>query len=211
MSRGKKIIELREFHLQLAFAGARVHRENVEDQLRAVDHARADDFLHVAKLHGSEVVIDDHERDILQLGFVANFFEFAAAYERGGIERVANLQQRTADFRAGGNGQLFEFFERIAAQGARIEGAPVRSFLQAHADEQHAFAIIDGLRRSHAVAIPFPGVGRRVFAEVKDIQTRLYAHCGWCVNATQMPAKRWDGLRGGRCGVLRGGENQIGE
>jgi hypothetical protein len=44
----QQIVELREFHLQLAFARTRVHGKNVEDELGAVDHTRADALLHVA-------------------------------------------------------------------------------------------------------------------------------------------------------------------
>ena len=44
----QQIIQLRQLHLQLAFACARVHRENIQDQLRAVNHARADALLHIA-------------------------------------------------------------------------------------------------------------------------------------------------------------------
>src|ERR1700676_1264431 len=54
---GKQIIQLREFHLKLAFTGARMARENVEDQLRAINHAAAHAFFKIAKLPGSQIVI----------------------------------------------------------------------------------------------------------------------------------------------------------
>ena len=149
VSRGKQIIQLRQLHLQLAFAGARVHGENIQDQLRAVNHAGADALLHIAQLHGSEIVVHDHQRDVAQLGFGANFVELAAADERGGIERFAHLQHAAGNFRAGAFGQLVQFFQRIAPGSRRITRASARRFFQADADEQHAFAIVHGLRSFH--------------------------------------------------------------
>ena len=97
----EKIIQLRELHLELAFARARVRGENIEDELRAVDHAAANSLLHVAKLNGREIVVDNHERNTVEFRFHADFVDFAAAYERGGIERFANLQQRAGNVCAG--------------------------------------------------------------------------------------------------------------
>ena len=39
------VLQLRQFHLQLTFAGPRMPRKNVEDQLRAVNHPRVDSFV----------------------------------------------------------------------------------------------------------------------------------------------------------------------
>src|SRR5208282_2139284 len=49
----EQVVQLREFHLELAFPRAGVAGEDVEDQLSAVDDAAADSLFHVAKLHGS--------------------------------------------------------------------------------------------------------------------------------------------------------------
>ncbi len=49
---GKHVVELREFDLQLSFAAARMTRKNIQDQLRAVDHAALCGLFDVALLHG---------------------------------------------------------------------------------------------------------------------------------------------------------------
>ena len=54
------VLELRELHLQFSFCARRVLREDVEDQLRPVDHPRVERVLEEALLRGIELVIDDH-------------------------------------------------------------------------------------------------------------------------------------------------------
>ena len=54
------VLELRELDLQLPLGARRVLREDVEDQLRAVDDARVERVLEVALLRGIELVVDDH-------------------------------------------------------------------------------------------------------------------------------------------------------
>src|SRR5208282_4359469 len=93
----EQVVQLREFHLELAFPRAGVASEDVEDQLSAVDDAAADSLFHVAKLHGSEVVVDDHERHVARFGFDANLVNLAATDEGGGIKGVAYLEQRPGD------------------------------------------------------------------------------------------------------------------
>ena len=72
----------------------------------AVDDPGADGFLHVAQLHRSEIVVDDDQRNVVQFGFGANFFELAFADESGGIERVAHLQHGAGNIGAGTFGEL---------------------------------------------------------------------------------------------------------
>ena len=42
------VLELGEFHLQLAFAGPGVAREDIEDQLRSIDHVARQTSFDVA-------------------------------------------------------------------------------------------------------------------------------------------------------------------
>src|SRR4029077_2216898 len=77
----KQVVKLREFDLQLAFSGARMDREDVENELGAIDDAAANSLLHVAKLHRGQIVIDDYERHVAKLGFQSNLFEFSFADE----------------------------------------------------------------------------------------------------------------------------------
>ena len=111
----------------------------------------ADTFFHVAQLHGSQIVIDDDQRNVLQLGFGANFFEFASADERGGIERIADLQHGAGDIGSGAFGELCKFLQRIASGSGRLTQAAARRFFQSDADEQDAFAGVDGLGSLHRV------------------------------------------------------------
>ena len=53
------VLELCELHLELALGRHRVLREDVEDQLRAVDDAQAERVLEPSLLPGLEVVVDD--------------------------------------------------------------------------------------------------------------------------------------------------------
>ena len=54
------VLELRELDLQLALGRDGVLREDVEDQLRAVDDSRVERVLEVALLRRVELVVDDH-------------------------------------------------------------------------------------------------------------------------------------------------------
>ena len=53
--------QLREFHLQLAFAAARVLREDVENEHRAVDDRHRNDLLEIAALAGTQIVEDEQQ------------------------------------------------------------------------------------------------------------------------------------------------------
>ena len=55
------VFQLRQLHLQLAFPGLRVFRENVEDELGAVNHPGVDQLFDVALLRGGEVVIEQQK------------------------------------------------------------------------------------------------------------------------------------------------------
>src|SRR5207247_11125541 len=71
------VLELRELDLELALGADGVLREDVEDQLRAVDDACLERVLEGTLLDGAELVVDEqHLRpgawiDLLQLGELA--------------------------------------------------------------------------------------------------------------------------------------------
>ncbi len=54
------VVQLREFHLQAAFASVGAGGEDVEDELGAVDDFRLDGLFEIALLGRGEVVIEDH-------------------------------------------------------------------------------------------------------------------------------------------------------
>src|SRR5262249_57945131 len=53
------VLELRKLDLELSLGADGVLREDVEDQLRAIDDARLQRVLEVALLRGLELVVDD--------------------------------------------------------------------------------------------------------------------------------------------------------
>ena len=62
-SRGSRYLQLRELDLQLAFARPRAAREDVEDQLRAVEHLALERRLEVAQLRRRQLVVEDDDVD----------------------------------------------------------------------------------------------------------------------------------------------------
>ena len=90
--------------MQLAFAAARMPRENIQDELRAVDDAALGEFFDVALLHGRKIAIENNKGRVMRDGFGANFVKFAAPDERGGIGGIAHLKQSGGNFRAGAGG-----------------------------------------------------------------------------------------------------------
>ena len=63
-SRGSRIFQLRQLDLQLAFARPRAPREDVENELRAIDDLAADRFLDLPQLRRRQLVVEDHDVDV---------------------------------------------------------------------------------------------------------------------------------------------------
>jgi hypothetical protein len=55
------VLKLRQLHLQLPLAGARVAGKNVQNQLRAVQHAAGKRRLKIAQLRRRQVVVEEHQ------------------------------------------------------------------------------------------------------------------------------------------------------
>jgi hypothetical protein len=111
---------LRQFDLQLAFAAPGMPRENIENQLRAVDHPAFRGFFDIALLHGRKVAVEDYQRRPVCRGFGTNFIQLAPADERGGIGGIAHLKDGSGDLRACATRQLNELCKR----GARFQPTP---------------------------------------------------------------------------------------
>ena len=60
----QQVLQLRELDLQLAFARARAPREDVENQLRAIDDLAADRLLDLAQLRRRQLVVEDDDVDV---------------------------------------------------------------------------------------------------------------------------------------------------
>jgi hypothetical protein len=73
-------VQLRQFDLQLAFAGSRVTRKDVENELRAVDHPPLNDLFDVALLRWTEIVIEQQHIGIDGSGCARNFLKLAGTH-----------------------------------------------------------------------------------------------------------------------------------
>ena len=72
------VFELCQFDLQLAFTGLGMARKDVEDELRAVDHALVQDALDVALLRRREIVIEEDQVGLRRGRCAFDFFKLAA-------------------------------------------------------------------------------------------------------------------------------------
>ena len=57
----QQVVQLRQFHLQAAFAGAGARGEDIEDELGAVDDLGIEGLFQVALLGGGQVVVEDDD------------------------------------------------------------------------------------------------------------------------------------------------------
>ena len=116
-------------------------RENIENQLRAVDHAAFRGFLDVPLLHGREVAIENDQRRFVCRGFGANLIQLAAAHQRCGISGGTHLKNGSGDLRARAARQLNELCKRLAALLTRRHARKSRRALPTNAYQQSAFCI----------------------------------------------------------------------
>ena len=97
--------------MQLPFAAARVAGKNIQNKLRAVNHAPVGGFFDVALLHRRQIPIENNQGRFVRRGFRANLVQFAAPDERGGICGLAHLVHCAGDFRAGAPCEFHQFGE----------------------------------------------------------------------------------------------------
>jgi hypothetical protein len=143
------IAELRQLDLQLAFAAPRLPGENVENELRAVDHAAFRDALDVALLHGRKIAVEDDQRRLARSRFRADLVQLAPADQRGRVRCFAELEDRARDLRPGALRQLNELGEGFALRLPRGHAGETRPPLPAHADKQRALGTLDFVRCFH--------------------------------------------------------------
>ena len=60
----QQVLQLRQLHLQLAFARSRAPGEDVENQLRPIDDLAADRFLDLPQLRRRQLVVEDDDVDV---------------------------------------------------------------------------------------------------------------------------------------------------
>jgi hypothetical protein len=95
------VFKLCKLDLQLAFAGASVAGEDVEDELGAIDDRAGQSRFDVARLRWRQVVIEENEAGAGGGDGGDDFVELAAADQGGGIGAAAALDQDGGDGCAG--------------------------------------------------------------------------------------------------------------
>ena len=133
------VLKLRQLHLQLAFARARVAGKDVEDQLRSVEHAAGKRRLKVAQLRGRQIVVEEHQVGFGGGCYAGNLFHLAGADQRGRIGPGAALHQLGGNFAAGARHQ----FAKLRQRFFRIESG--RLWARSAADERFRSGGFDGL------------------------------------------------------------------
>src|SRR5678815_3468448 len=121
----KEVLELSQFHLPAPLTSACTTREDVQNELRPVDHLALESLLELAQLSGSQFVIHDHD---IHIGFRARRREarhLAGADERPGVRLGALLQHPKHHVGARRISEADKLFERLlgihAAHGAGDE------------------------------------------------------------------------------------------
>ena len=113
-------MELRQFHLDFAFPRACALREDVENQLAAIDHANFEFTLKIACLRGTERVVENRQRRALRLRQLAHLARLAFPDKSARIGRFQPLPNNPGNFCAGAFSQSFEFVERFVAANPRL-------------------------------------------------------------------------------------------
>ena len=129
----QQVLELRELHLQLAFARPRPPREDVENELRAIDDLPADLLFDLPKLRRRQLVVEHDDVDVGLGGGGGQRGDLAGAEKRRGIRLRALLQHAQHHLGARGLGQAGQLVERSLG----IE--PART-ARDQADERRALA-----------------------------------------------------------------------
>ena len=99
------VLQLRQLDLKLPLTRPRAAREDVENQLRAIDHTPAEDLFEIARLRRRELVVEHHDVDV-QLGAgTGDQLRLPAADERRGIGETPILRRAQDDVGAGSSRQ----------------------------------------------------------------------------------------------------------
>ena len=133
---GKVVLELSELDLELSLGGARMLGEDVEDELRAIDHPELERVLEPALLAGIQVVVD-HERlgaGLLHLNL--QLLELAPPHVGARVGPGAVLDELPGGLDAGRAHQLTRFGQLVLLVELAAE----------HGDEKAALGLRAGRR-----------------------------------------------------------------
>ena len=112
----KQVVELSRLDLQAALSSAGVLREDVEDQLRTVDHPDLELLFEVALLPRAQVVVADQEVVLELRTPLLDLGHLAASDEDGGLDLVPVLDLDRDHLAAGGPGQLLQLSHLLLEQ-----------------------------------------------------------------------------------------------
>ena len=124
---GQVVVELRELDLELPLGGDGVLGEDVEDQLRPVDHARIERVLEEALLRRIQLVVDDQALGLELLEALLDLLELPLA-DVGALRGAGTVLDRPADRDHSGRARelldLGELLGGIDALGQHCEDEP---------------------------------------------------------------------------------------
>jgi hypothetical protein len=130
-----QVAQLRDFDLELAGECARALREDIENQLAAVDDAELEFIFEVARLRGAERVVEDGERRVAFAREFAHFGGLAAADEGTRVDVLESLLNLAGNRCAGALGECAKLVERVFAGNAVGRS-------QLDADQDGAFGVV---------------------------------------------------------------------
>ena len=109
---GQQVLQLGQLHLQLALFGPGPPRENVENELRAVDDLAAKGRFEMAHLRRGQLAVEDDDVDVQFGAGGGDHVDLAAAEKGRGIRLGPFLQHAQDDRCARRFGQAAQFVER---------------------------------------------------------------------------------------------------
>jgi len=77
---GRQVFQLRQLDLKLAFERARALGKYIQDQSRAIDHPALEYAFEIAFLRRRQIVIEQHDLDVMFTAQGRKFVGFAAAH-----------------------------------------------------------------------------------------------------------------------------------
>ncbi len=113
-----RVLELGHFHLQFARPGGGPLRENVQNELRAVEDLALRDFGEAVELRGRQFAVENDQRGLPLQRQHFEFREFAFAEDVAGMDARHALDERARDDEPRAAGQLAQFLDVHFLHGA---------------------------------------------------------------------------------------------
>ena len=146
------VLELRELDLELPLGAHRVLREDVEDQLRAVDHPRLERVLERTLLRRAELVVDDEHLGAGLAVRLLELLELPLADVRARVGEATVLDDPAYRLDESGPRELLELCELAGSIGSRRE----------HGEDEPTLGLgrpgAIGLSRRHPAVIMTPAM-----------------------------------------------------